>query len=87
MKSHAFLVAVMLLLVLTAVTSAGCMSTSNPSSNSSAASPSAQQQSNATGATPTTVSGVPTSVNGHEYTYYHNLNDRSTRSLCHANMR
>jgi Domain of unknown function (DUF4405) len=31
-------------------------------------------------------SSIPTSINGHDYIYYHNLNDRSTCILCHPNM-
>jgi hypothetical protein len=31
-------------------------------------------------------SSAPTSINGHDYTYYHQLNDPSTCRLCHANM-
>lgn len=33
-----------------------------------------------------TVSSVPTGTNGHDYTYYHRLNDPSTCRLCHADM-
>ncbi len=33
-----------------------------------------------------TPSSIPTSINGHDYIYYHNLNDRSTCILCHPNM-
>ncbi len=31
-------------------------------------------------------SSIPTSIDGHDYIYYHNLNDRSTCILCHPNM-
>lgn len=33
-----------------------------------------------------TPSSIPTSINGLDYIYYHNLNDRSTCILCHPNM-
>jgi cytoskeletal protein RodZ len=36
--------------------------------------------------TPTSINGIPTNVNGLDYIYYHNLNDRSTCILCHTNM-
>jgi len=36
--------------------------------------------------TATAINGIPTSINGLDYIYYHNLNDRSTCILCHPNM-
>lgn len=36
--------------------------------------------------TSTSINGIPTSINGLNYTYYHNLNDRSTCILCHSNL-
>jgi nicotinamide riboside transporter PnuC len=31
-------------------------------------------------------SSIPTSIDGHDYIYYHELNDRSTCILCHSDM-
>ncbi len=36
--------------------------------------------------TPTSINGIPTSINGLNYTYYHELNDRTTCRLCHTNL-
>jgi ABC-type phosphate transport system substrate-binding protein len=66
--------------IFAVVSVAGC------ASNTSTPRPAASSAPTASTAINGASSSVPTSVNGHDYTYYHNLNDPSTCRLCHANM-
>jgi hypothetical protein len=60
---------------------AGCASNMPTTSPAVSATPSAGVATNYS-----TVSSVPTGINGHDYTYYHRLNDPSTCRLCHVDM-
>jgi hypothetical protein len=60
---------------------AGCVSQTPATSPEVSATPSAGVATNSSTGSP-----VLTSINGHDDTYYHTLNDPSTCRLCHANM-
>jgi hypothetical protein len=94
-KDHSVRRFVALLLIGTVIVAAVIVAVyaSNPSPSSpttSSGSITNTTTTSATAAVPsptaTAINGIPTSINGLDYIYYHNLNDRSTCILCHTNM-
>ncbi|MEI7827821.1 MAG: hypothetical protein WCI87_08535 [Euryarchaeota archaeon] len=80
MNKLIFLV-LLVVVVSLAIGVAGCASNTPATNPTVSATPSAGVATNTT-----TVSSVPTSINGHDYTYYHTLNEHSTCRLCHVDM-